>query len=410
MTITMYFLLPTVLTTILVIAPAQSFNMAAESTNICKNLSASCSEFTKVFHTELSLTSEANVVSSPLSVHMILSLLSCGARNETLRELTTGLYHSDKNSVEKGYTALIDALNELNCTKLYIANAMYIQNGFELLTDFVTTGTSTYQSVISKLDFKHKKEAAKEINAWVKQATKDKISDLVSSDDFDEHMKLVLINAIYFNGAWLHKFNVKQTQKKAFYVTKSKQKMVATMFNKSKYNYGEIPTLDAKFIEIPYMNEDIVMTIVLPNEVDGLSKLQNSISWEVLANASRRNNDVELYLPKFRIEFAVDLEDILRKLGLNNMFQDNADFGYISNVPLKVSKCIHKAMIEVNEEGTEAAAATAVHVRLRRMIDMPEQFLVNRPFMFIIEHKPYNLPLFIGNVKDIESIAEKDEL
>ncbi|XP_076644251.1 leukocyte elastase inhibitor isoform X2 [Halictus rubicundus] len=384
--------------------------MAAESTNICKSLSASCFDFTKVFHTELSRTSEANVVSSPLSVHMILSLLSHGAKNETLSELTTGLYHHDKNFIEKGYTALIAALNELNSTKLYIANAMYIQEGFQLLSDFLTSGTSTYKAVISKLDFKHKKEAAEEINTWVKQATNHKISDLVSSDDFDEHMKLVLVNAIYFNGMWLHKFDVKQTQKKAFYVTKSKQKMVATMFNKFRYNYGEIPTLDAKFIEIPYMNEDIVMTIVLPNEVDGLSKLQNNISWEVLANASRRNDDIELYLPKFKIEFMVDLEDTLRKLGLNKMFQDNADFGYISNEPLKVSKCIHKAMIEVNEEGTEAAAATAVHIRLKRMIYMPEQFLVDRPFMFIIEHKPYNIPLFIGNVKDIESVAEKDEL
>ncbi|XP_076278623.1 leukocyte elastase inhibitor-like isoform X2 [Lasioglossum baleicum] len=401
----------TVLTTFLVIAPAQSLNMAAESTNVYKNLSASCSEFTKVFHRELSLTSEANVVSSPLSVHMILSLLSCGAKNETLREMTTGLYHHDKNSVEKGYTALIDALNELNYTKLYIANAMYIQEGFELLTDFATSGTSTYKSVISKLDFGHKKEAAEEINAWVKQATKDKISDLVSSGDFDEDMKLVLVNAIYFHGAWLHKFDKKRTQNKVFHVTKSKQKMVATMFNKSRYKYGEIPTLDAKFIEIPYMDKDIVMTIVLPNEVDGLSKLQNSISWEVLANAYRIYDKIELYLPKFKIEFMVDLEDILRKLGLNNMFEDNADFGYISNEPSKVGKCIHKAMIEVNEEGTEAAAATFLtRIPCSGRIGIPEQFLVNRPFMFIIEHKPYNIPLFIGNVKDIESIAEKDEL
>ncbi|XP_076276347.1 alaserpin-like [Lasioglossum baleicum] len=385
--------------------------MAAESTNICKNLSASCSEFTKVFHRELSLTSEANVVSSPLSVHMILSLLSCGAKNETLRELTTGLYHQDKNSVEKGYTALMNALNALNYTKLHIANAMYIQEGFELLTDFVTSGTSTYKSVISKLDFEHKKEAAEEINAWVKQATKDKISDLVSSDDFDQDMKLVLVNAIYFNGAWLDKFDKKRTQNKVFHVTKSKEKMVATMFNKCEYNYGEIPTLDAKFIEIPYLNEDIVMTIVLPNEVDGLSKLQDSFSWEVLANAYRIYDKIELYLPKFKIEFMVDLEDILRKLGLNNMFEDNADFGYISNEPLKVGKCIHKAMIEVNEEGTEAAAATFLKLVPRSArLGIPEQFVVDRPFMFIIEHKPYNIPLFIGNVKDIESIAEKDEL
>ncbi|XP_033335194.1 antichymotrypsin-2 isoform X2 [Megalopta genalis] len=384
--------------------------MAAESTNVCKNLSDSCTNFTKAFHAELSLTSDGNIVTSPLSLHMILSLLSDGAKNETLSELSSALHHHDKNSIKEGYTSLITNLNELNSTKLYIANAIYIQEGFELLEEFLTTGKSIYKSVISKLDFKHNKDAAEKINTWVEQATNHKISDLVSSDDFNEHVKLILVNAIYFNGMWLHKFNVRQTQKKTFYVTKSKQKMVATMFNKSSYSHGEIPTLDAKFIEIPYMNEDIVMTIILPNEVDGLSNLQNNFTWEVLEKASRTNVDIELYLPKFKIEFMVDLEDILRKLGLNKMFQDNADFGYISSVPLKVSKCIHKAMIEVNEEGTEAAAATAAQIRLRRMIYTPEQFLVDRPFMFIIEHKPYNIPLFIGSVKDIESVSEKDEL
>ncbi|XP_078043455.1 antichymotrypsin-2 [Augochlora pura] len=384
--------------------------MAAESTNVCKNLSVSCTNFTKAFNAELSLTSEGNIVTSPISVHMILSLLSDGAKNETLNELSTALHHHDKASIKEGYTSLLTNLNELNNTKLHIANAIYIQEGFDLLEEFLTTGKTTYKSVISKLDFKHKKEAAEEINTWVGETTNHKISDLVSPDDFDEHMKLVLVNAIYFNGMWLHKFNVRQTEKRTFYVTKSKQKMVATMFNKSNYSHGKIPALDAKFIEIPYMNQDIVMTIILPNEVDGLLNLQNNFSWETLTKASRTNGDIELYLPKFKIEFMVDLEDILRKLGLNKMFQDNADFGYISSVPLKVGKCIHKAMIEVNEEGTEAAAATAVHIRLRRMIDMPEQFLVNRPFMFIIEHKAYNIPLFIGSVKDLESVSEKDEL
>ncbi|KOC65837.1 putative serpin-like protein [Habropoda laboriosa] len=289
---------------------------------------------------------------------------------------------------------------------------MYIQDGFEVLTEFLTIGKEVYQSEISKVDFKQNIDAAIKINTWIKEKTNNKIFDLVSSGDFNEDTKLVIINAIYFNGNWLHTFNAKMTQDKIFHVSRNEKKLVPTMFNKSKYNYGNIPELHAKFIEIPYTNADIVMIIILPNEVDGLSYLEKNFSWEMLANTSRSNDDVELHLPKFKIEFTVNLENILHKLGLSTMFKPDANFNRISNVPLRVSKVLHKAIIEVNEEGTEAAAATAVQLRFRRMIvvDIPQIFLVDRPFMFIIKYKPYNIPLFIGNVKDIGVVPHKDEL
>ncbi|XP_054010780.1 antichymotrypsin-2-like isoform X2 [Hylaeus anthracinus] len=400
----------TLLNTFVVLASVQSINMASNSKNVYKDLSAACSRFTQTFHKELCVTSEGNIVTSPLSVHMILSLLSHGAKSETLDELSHGLFHSSRDSISEEYSSLLANLKELKNVELYIANAMYIQDGFELLAEFLAVGSDVYKSSISKLDFKHNIDAAEKINAWVEKATNNKIYNLVSSDDFDEYMKLVLVNAIYFNGYWLHKFDVKNTQSKTFHVTKTDKRFVPTMFIKSKYNYGEIQTLDSKFIEIPYMNEDIVMTIILPNEIDGLANVENNFSWEVIANANKSNTDVELYLPRFKIEFMVDLENTLRKLGLNRIFEDNANFSSISSIPLKVGKVLHKAVITVNEEGTEAAAATAVQMRLRRMIDMPEQFMVNRPFMFLIEYKPHNIPLFIGSVKDIGSNSKKDEL
>ncbi|XP_053984079.1 antichymotrypsin-2-like isoform X2 [Hylaeus volcanicus] len=400
----------TLLNTFVVLASVQSINMASNSKNVYKDLSAACSRFTQTFHKELCVTSEGNIVTSPLSVHMILSLLSHGAKSETLDELSHGLFHSSRDSISEEYSSLLANLKELKNVELYIANAMYIQDGFELLAEFLAVGSDVYKSSISKLDFKHNIDAAEKINAWVEKATNNKIYNLVSSDDFDEYMKLVLVNAIYFNGYWLHKFDVKNTQSKTFHVTKTDKRFVPTMFIKSKYNYGEIQTLDSKFIEIPYMTEDIVMTIILPNEIDGLANVENNFSWEVIANANKSNTDVELYLPRFKIEFMVDLENTLRKLGLNRIFEDNANFSSISSIPLKVGKVLHKAVITVNEEGTEAAAATAVQMRLRRMIDMPEQFMVNRPFMFLIEYKPHNIPLFIGSVKDIGSNPKKDEL
>lgn len=154
---------------------------------------------------------------------------------------------------------------------------MYIQEGLELLTEFSTIGTDMYRSKISNLNFKRNTDAAEKINTWIKEITNDKISNLVSSgefsfrhaiiatiimivtfhliltDDFDEGTKLVLINAIYFNGKWLNKFDAKNTQKKTFHATKNEKKLVPMMFNKCKYNYGEIPQLAAKYIELPYM-------------------------------------------------------------------------------------------------------------------------------------------------------------
>ncbi|CAD1478691.1 unnamed protein product, partial [Heterotrigona itama] len=398
------------LNSFIVITMAQSpTNPPNSEDNTSKHLSVSCNDFTKNLYKELSSDYRGNIVNSPLSIHMILSYLSHGAESTTLNELTKSLYHYDKNSIQEEYRSLITQLNDLEDIKLYIANSIYIQDEFELLMEFLTIGREFYQSEISKIDFKNI-DTAEKINSWVKQKTNDKISNLVSSDDFNENMKLVLINAIYFNGSWLNTFNAKNTKDKIFHVTRDQTKLVPTMFNKSQYNYGNIPMLQAKFIEIPYTNTDIVMIIILPNEIDGLLNLQTNFSWEILTNASRLYDEIELHLPKFKIEFTVDLKNILSKLGVNKMFSHDANFKRISSVPLMVNKILHKAVIEINEEGTEAAAATAVHLRLRRMANAPKQFLIDRPFMFVIEYKPKNIPLFIGSIQNIGIVSQKDEL
>lgn len=392
-------------------AQALTKGTSDNTTNIYDNLSASCNGFTSSFYKELVAAEKGNIVISPFSIHMTLSLLSHGAETTTLHELKTNLYHNDIELLKKETESLISALKETRNVKLYLANSIYIQDGFEVLTDFLSISSNIFQSEVSNLDFENNINAAEKINAWVKQATENKINDLVSSGDFDKHTKLVLTNAVYFRGNWLYQFDVKNTEKRMFHTTKTAQKLVPTMFTKASFNCGELPELNAKFIEVPYSSEAIAMIIILPNEVDGLSALQNNFKWEILANAPWQNFEkVELYLPKFKFETAINLKDTLRKMGLNSMFEDTANFSRMSDKPLKVSKVVHKAIIEVNEEGTEAAAATAAVMRLRRMASIPKQFEVNHPFMFIIEHKLSKLPLFLGNVWDIEAVRERDEL
>ncbi|EFN79721.1 Serpin B8 [Harpegnathos saltator] len=152
------------------------------------------------------------------------------------------------------------------------------------------------------------------------------------------------------------------------------------------------------------------MIILLPDKDVELQTLENNFDWKILAEAPSSVNEIKLYLPKFKFEITLKLEEVLRKIGLNTMFENNADFERLSNIPLKVGTVLQKVFIELNEEGSEAAAATVVESRLKRMAVLLEEFVVNRPFMFAIQHKPSKMPLFLGSVRKIEFTPEKDEL
>nr|KAF7427230.1 hypothetical protein H0235_006924 [Vespula pensylvanica] len=379
--------------------------------NILQKVANSCCFFSSNFYKVLSDEFDGNIITSPFSLHTILSLLHHGSKGITSNELQTVLYPSSIDVSHNEIKSLISTLNDIKEVELQIANAIYIQDNFQVLSEFTTVSTDVFNCGLSIVDFKNKLQAINEINSWVKTATRDKISTIISMDDIDEHTKAVLINAVYFKGRWLHKFDDKLIKNIFFHTSKTDKKLVPMMYKQSKYVYGEIPNLNARFIEIPYVNQDIAMVILLPNEIEGLQLLQKDFKWEDFSEASGSETDIALSLPRFKYEITIDLENILRKLGLHSMFEDNADFGNLTNEPVKISKILQKAFIEVNEEGSEAAAATVAQIRLKRaLIDFPEEFLVNRPFLFIIYYKPSKIPIFLGSVKDIHISVEKDEL
>ncbi|XP_015182132.1 PREDICTED: antichymotrypsin-2-like isoform X2 [Polistes dominula] len=379
--------------------------------NTLQKVANSCCFFSSNFYKILSNEFDGNVITSPFSLHTILSLLHHGSKGVTSNELETVLYQNGADVPHDEIKSLISTLNDIKDVELQIANAIYIQDGFEIINEFTTVSTDVFNCDLSVINFKNKLQAFNEINSWVKKATRDKISNILSMDDIDDYTRAVLINAVYFKGYWLHKFDDKLTKQIFFHATKTDKKLVPMMYKQTKYVYGEIPRLDARFIEIPYLNKDITMIILLPNDIEGLQSLEQNFKWEDISEASSNEIDIALTLPRFKYEVTINLENILRKLGLNSMFEDNADFGKLTNEPVKISKILQKAFIEVNEEGSEAAAATVGIVRLRRaLIDFPEEFLVNRPFLFIINHKPSKIPIFLGSVKDIYIPMEKDEL
>ncbi|XP_028047665.1 antichymotrypsin-2 isoform X2 [Monomorium pharaonis] len=386
--------------------------LSSRQQNDIKTLSTACNNFMISLYKNLSTNIDniGNIVISPLSLHMTLSLLSNGAGDHTLNEIKSVLHHDDIISLNNGFNILALLLNDMEDIELHITNKIYIQNGFDLMAEFLTLCTNVFQSTISRLDFKDNGFAVETINSWVKKATNNKIIHIVSSDDIDEDTKIMLINAIYFKSNWLRKFDKMYTVKRIFHVSKTETNLVPTMFQKSKFSYGKIPTWHTTFIEIPYLNQNIIMIILLPDREIELQVLENNFNWETLVNAPRFTDEIALYLPKFKFEITINLENVLRKVGLNTMFQDNADFTRLSSTPLKVSCALQKIFIEINEEGSEAAAATVVGMRLKRMAILPMEFVVDRPFLFVIEHKPSRIPLFLGCVRKIEFFQDKDEL
>ncbi|XP_067204437.1 antichymotrypsin-2 isoform X2 [Linepithema humile] len=330
---------------------------SSEQQNVFKNVSTACNNFAIPLYRNLVTNIDNNIITSPLSLYMILSLLFNGSGGSTLNELKSVLYYDNAIFSNNEFESLIYLLKNIKGTDLRIANAMYIQDGFQLMADFLSTYTNVFQS-ISRINFENIAYSVETINTWVQEATNNKISNIISSDNIDEDTKIVLVNAIYFKSKWLDMFDEKDTTKRNFYISETETNLVPIMFKKSNYVYGEIPAWHTKFIEIPYSNQDFVMTILLPNKETDLQTLEKNFNWETLANAPKSIDRIELYLPRFKFEIAINMEDVLRKIGLNTIFEDSADFTHLSSIPLKVSHVVQKIFIEVNEEGSEAAAAT----------------------------------------------------
>lgn len=380
--------------------------------NMSQSVFDSCIKFSSSFYKVLASNTSGNIISSPLSVHVILSLLSRGANGPTAKELTAGLYLSNVDSlVHDGFKFLLSMLNDIKQVGFTLANTICVQEDISLVPDFVSISSESFHSNIQKVNFKDAAGAIKQINAWVEEKTKHKITDIVSADNINEETIVLLMNAIYFKGDWLCKFEPKFTGKRLFHVNKYKTKLVPTMFKKFNFCHTQVPSLDARILKIPYLNDDLDMIIILPNELEGLRFMEENFDWDTIVKTSCTESEVVLYMPKFKLESTMNLEETLNKINLGRIFTNNADFNGVSaDIPLKVSEIIQKAFIEVNEEGSEAAATTSVRIMKRSITLSPEEFDVNRPFMFAIRHKPSNIPLFIGSVKDLNIHPEKDEL
>ncbi|KAM6931949.1 glia-derived nexin [Lycodopsis pacificus] len=344
-----------------------------------------------------------NVVLSPHGVASILGMLLPGAHGETRKQVLNALRYK-KNGPYRMLKKLHKTLTaKSNQDVVLIANAMFNQEGFPMEEAFVSANKANFQCTSRALDFSDSHGAAEEINDWVSNKTKGHIPSLIKADMLDSPLtRLVAVNAIYFKGLWKSRFQPENTKMRPFTGGNGDVYKVPMMSQLSVFSIGIASTpqgLKYKVIELPYHGNTITMLIVLPSEEDTpLSRIIPHISTAAVQGWSKLMSmrKVRLLIPKFTADAEVDLEAPLSALGITNMFsEDKADFSQLSAEPVHVSKALQKAKIVVNEDGTKAAAATTAILLAR---SSPPWVTVDRPFLFLIRHKPTGTVLFMGQI------------
>uniref|UniRef100_A0A452R8P5 Serpin domain-containing protein n=1 Tax=Ursus americanus TaxID=9643 RepID=A0A452R8P5_URSAM len=344
-----------------------------------------------------------NIFYSPLSISSALAMTYLGAKENTALEMEkTDFSVENLGNVHHQFQKLLTELKKpTDAYELNIANKLYGEKNFQFLQEYMDNIKKFYLTTVESVDFNNAaEETRKKINSWVESQTHEKIKNLFPKDSLTSTI-LVLVNAVYFKGQWDTKFDKKNTVEKEFWLNKV-LKPVQMMKQYDVFKFSSLEGMQAKILEIPYKGKDLSMILLLPDEVDGLQKLEDQLTAEKLiewtSSQNMSNNFVDLYLPRFKLEETYDLKDTLRALGMVDVFNaQTANLsGMTGNENLLVSKVIHKSFVEVTEEGTTAASSTAVDFQMKSSPAYP--FHCDHPFLFFIKHNKTNSILFLGRV------------
>lgn len=348
---------------------------------------------------------EGNLFFSPYSISTALTMTYTGARGNTAKEMAEVL-KLPPLELKKIASAFGDLQKQLQADKkksgyqLNVANALWGQKGYGFLPEFLDLNKKYYGSGLTELDFAKSEEARKTINAWVEDKTNKKIKDLIPGGALDSMTRLVLTNAIYFKGDWASKFKNENTKPADFNVTKDKKVQAQMMYQKELFQYAQVDNM--QFLQLPYKGDKLSMLIILSKTIGDMESVESTLNSQSLQSYINKmvKKEVEVYLPKFKMTCGtIELAEVLAKMGMKDAFSSAADFsGMSGKKDLYISNVMHKAFIEVNEEGTEAAAATAVGMKLLSIAEPPPVFCADRPFIFIIRDNVSQSILFMGKV------------
>jgi serpin B len=350
-----------------------------------------------------------NLFFSPYSIASCLAMVYAGARGDTEREMAQVLrFDKDQQQLHSSFGELQRQLNEVEkqqAIQLSIANGLWAQAGHSFLPAFLEVAKGEYEANLSQVDFKTGAEAARgEINRWVAQKTKDKIRTILPPGSVTGFTRLVLANAIYFKGAWARPFDQAETSLRPFHLSRANQAGALLMHHFDTVRYME--NSDFQAVELPYRGHELSMMVILPRQVDGCGQLEGRLTPALLSGsvAQMKQQRVEIFLPRFKLESGFDLKNTLAKMGMPGAFGPKADLSGMDGTRLLyISGVFHKAWGEVNEEGTEAAAATAATVAtsaVMRPVAPPPVFRADHPFIFLIRDTRSGSLLFLGRLAD----------
>ncbi|XP_060019781.1 serpin B6-like isoform X1 [Lagenorhynchus albirostris] len=353
--------------------------------------------------------SSQNVFISPISISSALAMVLMGAQGDTAAQMSQALSLSRSSGrggdVHQDFQNLLTEVNRTGTQYLLrTANRLFGEKTYDFLPSFKDACRKFYQAEMEELDFiSAAEESRKHINTWVAQRTEGNIIDLLSPGSVDSMTSLVLVNAIYFKGNWENQFNKQHTKERPFKVSKNVEKPVQMMFKKSTFKMTYIEEISTKILVLPYVGSELNMIVMLPDENTDLKTVEKELTYEKFVEWTRPDlldeEEVEVSLPRFKLRESYDLEGVLRALGVTDAFEGaRADFSAMSaQSNLCLSRVVHKAFVEVDEQGTEAAAATAAVLMLRCARITP-RFCADHPFLFFIQHSKTRGLLFCGRL------------
>jgi len=374
-------------------------------------------QFAFDLYKELDKSEQGNIFYSPYSISAALAMTYEGANGQTADEIKSVFHFPENDILRPNFAAIYNEINSGNgAYELRTGNALWAQKDFPLLEDYTNRVEKYYGGKATNVDFVKEPEKSRQtINAFIEEQTNNRIKDLIPKGFIDSTTRLVLTNAIYFKGTWEWEFDESKTQERDFKVTPNNIVKTPMMYmnpDKAKFNYADLGKL--QILELPYKGGKISMLILLPkqgeyyNFENGKRVTYNytlkdielsSKKLEEWKNKMKETKMDSISLPKFEFDSKYFMADTLRAMGMPTAFSGSADFsGIDGRKDLFIDQVIHQSYIKVDEKGTEAAAATAVGMKLTAVPQHENIFNANHPFIFIIQDRKTGNILFMGRV------------
>ncbi|MFP4171499.1 MAG: serpin family protein [Candidatus Hydrogenedentota bacterium] len=364
-------------------------------------------EFAIALHQRLA-EDGGNLVASPFSISSALAMTYAGAGGETAAQMEEVLRFAGED-VHEVFAAVVGELREREAEEDYelvVANALWGQEGYDFAPAFLELLEMQYEAPLREADFAGEPEAeADRINAWVEEQTQERIQDIIPPGTLNPLTRLVLANAIYFKGAWLEPFEEEATEAGEFTRADGEVVDVDMMRQTEQFRYAEVDGVQV--LELPYEGRDVAMLVALPETHDGLAALEAELTADTVEQwvDALSQEQVDVRLPKFEFTTELRLDDVLQAMGMEHAFSPrDSDFSGMAPDAddLHISAVLHKAFIDVHEEGTEAAAATAVVMQVTAIMpeDEPVAFHADRPFLFLLRDQHSGSILFMGRAAD----------